>query len=49
MGTDGTFIPDTRELLTGNDASILNHWLSLFVKRSDGKSFPSKTIDLFLV
>ena len=51
-GTDGTFVPDTRELLTGNDASVLNHWLSLFVtetKRSDGKSFLSKNIDLFLV
>ena len=50
-GTDGTFVPDTRELLTGNDASVLNHWLSLFVietKRSDGKSFPSKTINLLL-
>ena len=48
-GTDSTFIPDTRELLTGNDACVLNHWLSFFVKRSDGKSFPSKTINLFLV
>ena len=50
-GTDGTFVPETRELLTGNDASVLNHWLSLFVietKRSDGNSFPSKTIDLLL-
>ena len=47
--TDGTFVPDTRELLTGNDVSILNHWLSLSVtetKRSGGKSFPSKTINL---
>ena len=24
-GTDSTFIPYTRELLTGNDASVLNH------------------------
>ena len=50
--TDGTFVPGTRELFTGNDASVLNHWLSLFVietKRSDGKSFPSKNSDLFLV
>ena len=49
--TNGTFVPGTRELFTGNDASVLNHWLSLFVietKRSDGKSFPSKTIDLLL-
>ena len=39
------------DLLTCNDARALNHWLSLFVietKRSDGKDFPSKSIDLLL-
>ena len=40
--TDGTFVPDTRELLTRNDASVFNHWLSSFIKRSDGKSFLQK-------
>ena len=45
MSTDGTFVPDTRELLTGNDTSVLNHWLSLFVietMRSDGTLFLQK-------
>ena len=39
-------------LLTCNDAMVLNHWHSLFVietKRSDGKPFPSKSVDLLLL
>ena len=31
-GTDGTFVPDTRELLTGNDASSRSQSLALFIK-----------------
>ena len=42
-------VPDT--LLWCNGVELLNHWLSLYVietKQSNGKDFPSKTIDLLL-
>ena len=44
-GTDGTFVPDTRELLTGNDASVLNHcslYLSLKPREVMGSLFLQK-------